>query len=122
VSNYRLWFLMQRNTPVGVEAGGVFSRRVIYASDFVAATEIAQAMVGEKVYMDRWFLGELIRVLETSDEPDLAENIFCDGIDVWYRVLEKLGLAREDVEFVRIAYTVHCEKHSEIVGFKRRAA
>lgn len=118
--NYCLWFRTQRNEPRGVNAEEIFSR-VISAPDLVTAMEVAQAMVGEEVYGDQ-FLSGLIQVLETSDESNLVENCFADGSYVWDRVLKKLGLTIVNVEFIRITYTVHCEKHSEIVGFKRRAA
>ena len=118
--NYRLWFRAPRSKPRGVDAEKIFSR-VVSVPDLTTATEVAQAMVGEEVYTDR-SLSELIQVLETSDEPNLMQNCFADGIYVWDRVLERLGFTIRDVEFVRITYTVHCEKYSEIVGFKRRAA
>lgn len=123
--NYRLWFRLSRRVIGDVNRTGAddtFSRRVICTPDYVTALGVAQAMVGEEMYEGRFFLSELEQCVETSDEPDLAENIFAGGAYVWGRVLGKLGLTVTDVEFIKIAYTVHCEKYTEIVGFKQRAA
>lgn len=125
MSNYRLWFRLSRRVIGDADRMGAddtFSRRVICTPDYVTALRVAQAMVGEEMYEGRFFLSELEQCVETSDEPDLAENIFAEGMYVWDRVLEKLGFTVTGVEFIKVAYIVHCEKYTEIVGFKQRAA
>ena len=123
--NYQLWFRLSRCVIGDADhmgADDTFSRRVICMPDYVTALKVAQAMVGEEIYGGRFFLSKLEQCVETSNEPDLAENIFAEGMYVWDRVLEELRLTVTDVEFIRVAYTVHCEKYTEIVGFKQRAA
>lgn len=89
--------------------------RVILAKNIDEAKEIGNAMLGEEVYLAEYLKG--LAGVVPAGEP-VGIYVFDGGNYAWQRVLEKLQLRNQDVEFL----IAEVEGQTEKVGLIRLSA
>lgn len=100
MQGFAIKFALEVRTGLRKHREGSEFGRIIEAQNLAIAVRIAEAMIGEEVYV--WqYLSEVLSVTSTQEKPFISP--LCTSHCVWERVLQRLGLTGtgETVQFVQ---------------------